>query len=451
MKIRYFKKIVCFMAVFTALLMGPARMHESHAGVAVAPSVCSNCPYGSPVCVMAGTTEISTAAILQAIKQYMEDMIADFTEWFKNAWDNMIKALLEAMNEFLEGYFMQWQDNLWAYDWRPAMQNMMGQLNTAFVDQSRSEASFVDAEIQQDFQKKFQDIQNDAHRAARPSDSICSAGTVTGGFPRANAFSRAMRKASERDTGAGLTNKVGSAYESGPIEALSYQWQRYCNFLVHPDNNGGDTGCGATVVSPVATRNADVEPIRFLYNTYTLNIVDPGVPEALEALKENLVNIKPPSVVPPEALESNTGREALLANREYTARKLAARSTIEHVAASRMPIVTPSPGDLNDYVEAIKVAAGTPLAALPDKFSYRDIMHTMSVEKFTSGQYNLDQVGEIENVERESLVLSVFHLMQLREKFELMERGVMALAVQTSIELDREIDSTGSSGEAISN
>ena len=444
------KKII-LMSLFAAFLaVAPFTYKPAQAGAVVAPSVCTNCPVGSPTCVLAGTTELSVTALLQFMKEYLENMINDFTEWFKNAWDNLIAALLEFMDSYLEGNFMTWQDNLWAYDWRPALQDMMGQLNTAMVDQSRVEASFATAEAQQYAQQKIQEKAADAQRETRPSESVCQTGTVMGGAPRAHYLGRIIRQASENDLTALLTNKEGTPGAKGPLDAMSVKWERYCTYLVDENNNGGDTGCPDPTASPVETRNADVKSIEFLFNNYSIDVSKPEVAAALTALKENLVADVPPSTVPPEAITGGPGQEALLANRSYIARKLAARSTIEYVASSRLPIVERYSGDdLNDYIESIKVAAGNPLSGLPEKFSYRDLMHAMSVEKFATGQYNLEQIDEIENVEREALTLSIFYLMQLREKFEIMERGIMALAIQTAIEIDREFDSSGGSSEAL--
>ena len=159
---------------------------------------------------------------------------------------------------------------------------------------------------------------------------------------------------------------------------------------------------------------------------------------ALEGLKGNLTGLRPPPLVPGSTLESARGKQKMIDQRSYIARQNAARSVVEYVSSTRLPAAK-----AKDLVHELREKAGIPLSNInPEKTSYKEIMHAMSTEKFMSGKYNLDQIGSIENVKREGLILSIFYLMQLRDYYELLERGVLTLAVQTAIELGAETSGT---------
>jgi len=431
------KRFIFLTVLFLGFVFSPPSAVKPAWSVAlVAPSQCTNCPYGSPVCVPVGTTLITSAARALWTRAQTELTIDNLTQWFAAAWDAFIGQILTFFDDYLEGNFMKWQDNLWAYDWRPALQNLMGQVNTGYVDYNQNYTSQADAKLVNDFNSRLDDILIEKRRQQNPSGNMCRAQTLTGGLARGNSYARAIRQASERDTVNSMTGTVGSPYEFGKTQALRYQWDRYCGFLVDPANNGGETGC-PVVASPLATRNADVEPMRFVFDNMTIDVTKPGVSEALEAVKENLVNVVPPgNDIPEDALQGLGAREDMLGLRSYIARKMAARSVIEYVTSTRMPSNTDP-----TYINALRTEANIPLLNLSDTPSYRELMHLVSTEKFTSGKYNLDVLADMEqeNLLRESLVLSSFYLMQLREKFEIMERGIMALSIQTAIELDQDI------------
>lgn len=437
-----YKIIIILLSIFVFV---PQIRQAAAGGTTVSPSFCGQgCSSGAPVpCVTPGNTNITVTGVVNAIEQFLQMLIDDFLNMFYSVQiDLFVRELLETgINEILEMNFISSLESWWAYDYRPALQDMTGQLNTAMVDETRNLASFEDADLQQTRQTEFQDRLLERHRNTQPSEDMCVVGTLAGGFSRSNSFARAIRQASERDNSSNLSNSAGSRYEFGELQAIDYQWDRYCSFLADPQDNGGETGCGP-LLSVTESRNADVEPTRFLFDNHTIDVTEPHFNAALEALKENLVNVTPPPRISPESLTGVEGRQEMLNKRSYIARKNAARSTIEYIASLRMPTV--SAQNYANLINQVRTNANIPISNLNEKISYRELLHILSTEQFTSGRYNLDRIGQIRNAEREGLTLSVFYLMLLREKYEIMERGVMSLAIQTAIEIDREL--SGSEG-----
>ena len=69
--------------------------------------------------------------------------------------------------------------------------------------------------------------------------------------------------------------------------------------------------------------------------------------------------------------------------------------------------------------------------------SYKEILHAISMDRFNSGKYAMSMIAEESEIEMEKLILSTFHLMQLRDYYELLERTALVLAVQVSIRADQ--------------
>lgn len=473
---------------------GKSIIPQAHANITVAPGVCTNCPGGFVPCVTIGFSGISSLAIQQAFEQVLQQFLDSFTNFFDNIFTNFIGNLLTGLNDILEGRFMQWTDNFVAYDLVPAMQLRMGQLNTAYVGSSRAYNSGMDGVNTNRTIGTLQSLEHEAAMSAVPNQQICIAGSVTGGnFARANALMRVSREAfetfftkrgSEKPpvladakntaktvTEATLSNSrfapglenaaqtpafsdqiteasLARSYGAGPVEHQKYQWERYCMYLAKDSDNGNNNGCSGFTASG-GVQGLDIKPTEFLLNNLVIDVRQEPVKEAMIAAIENLSGLRPPALIPGSSLSGGQGKQAMLDQRSYLARQNAARAVLNKITSERQPTVS----DAGQLIANIRAASGSqkddndglqdPLMNLDaSRTSYKEIMHVMSSERFATGRYNLDMVGNIENVKREGLVLSVFYLMQLRDYYELLERAVLTLAVQTSIELGGETSGT---------
>ena len=70
------------------------------------------------------------------------------------------------------------------------------------------------------------------------------------------------------------------------------------------------------------------------------------------------------------------------------------------------------------------------------KPSYKEILHSISIDRFNSSKYAMGMIGDESEIEMEKLMLNSFYLMQLRDYYELLERTALVLAVQVSIMAD---------------
>ena len=490
-----FKLFIIALFMIPALGLGVSKtVTPAVAAITVTPSTCSNCPGGSPQCVTFNFSKISTAAIQQAFQEVLQSFLDSFLGFFDDIFNNFLGGLLQGFQDIFEMQFIQWQDAFFAYDWIPNLQRQTSQVYTMMVNSSQAINSGLDSQTQAKVQRAVEGIEADAFISHRPSGGLCVAGSIGGSnLGRTYNFARMLRDAwerkfSHRGMGAnseftmaslgldarpqqsfaenqggvsrltpGLKGLEGSAFEkyvqdaqmssswkAGPIGHMGYQWARYCQFLADPNDNGGNTGC-PEIQSPENSRGMDVNPTKYLFNTLVLDLDDPAVKHGAEAMIENLTSLSPPQIVPPNTSDF---RQEILDQRVFLARQNAARSVVDYIKSTRMPVQ-----GAHELVKELRENARIPLSEInPDKTSYKEIMHAMSTEKFASGEYNLDKVGDIANAKREAVVLSAFYLMQLRDYYELMERGLLTLAIQTAMEVDSTASGTfGDNNTSVTN
>jgi hypothetical protein len=128
-------------------------------------------------------------------------------------------------------------------------------------------------------------------------------------------------------------------------------------------------------------------------------------------------------------LDSPQGQEAWVDRRSYLARHAAISSVPQLGASWRMPGSRVGP-----WSKEVREAAFVPPSRIsPENPSYREVMKSMTIDRFNSGSYATTQIEEPLEVEREKLRLAVQYLMLLRDYNDLLERIALTLATQVSM------------------
>lgn len=377
---------------------------------------------------------IGTAAILARLLEQALDQVAQLAEnMLENFTGRMVEfttlANLDRINS-VELNLGSWWETMWDYNLLPSLQAMTRQLNTGDTSQARALMSATDAAAVVETGITMEDEDMRDARVFRPSDEVCVTATAAGGYGRATTFARAMRKASARESQAAGLNKRGTPGASGPAAIQSQRSEEYQNIFCDPDSNGGLATCAAP---DAAYHNADIQPGRFIYNKLTLDVhTDPKMAKTVETIKNNMVGVTAAAQISGGALNSATGQQTFLDRRDYLARHAAMRSVPELITGWRMPGSQSGP-----WVTALREGAGIPLADISDNPSYKEIMHSMVVDRFNSGRYALDMITDESAIEMEKLTLNAFYLMQLRDYYDLLERTALTLAVQVAIMADQ--------------
>lgn len=410
-------------------LMPRVAYNETYAQTAPAPSAC---PYWVPCCgcIISGFTAISTAAVDLA-HRLITEAVQSFLEQFI---DNQIHRLVGDMltnAEEMEQNMMQWWDEWYHNDMRPAMTDMMAQLHTMQIDQARQMGSYVDGSGLNTVLDATSDNSSNDVRTFRPSDHVCMAMTQAGGLGRMNVISRAVRWGMEEQKFRDDLNKAGSVASQGYAKVTEDRWNRLSTHLCNQNMSNG-----AAFAANCAAVDADIRPTATLLDDLTVEIRTPATQAATEQLIENISGFEVAQTVPGHAATSANGQGALLKTRERAAKRAAARST----AMLGMGWRTEGSG-MRDWVQEFSARTGSTIP-VSDNPSYREIMNAITRYKASSGNYGSELTEQPVNIERERYISSSIYLMHLRDYFEMLERVALTLAVDTSIQLDGYVGGT---------
>lgn len=428
--------IAAFVAIFIFAAPGPSFSSEG---------TCSSgsCRSGDTVsCEAPGvSSEVADSLIdsfresLEAASRFLETQLHDrVVEFLKSEY---IQA------EWIEYQMIDWWRTMWSYNLFPGLQSMTRLFNTNLMFQQENLQIQADASNALDLNLALQrhEIEN---QQARPGEQICVAGTVAGGFTRANGFSRAMRRAWEKESlDVGLNTEVEDGRTPSGVASQSARYRTYIRNFCDPQSNGGRNheNCGSE--SSEDLWNADVQAVRHLYNALTIPVdEDARQADMVQSLFANLVGTPETSPLARGALNSPKGRWAFMTRRSYLARHAALSSVPYLMAGWRMP------GSQVEWARGLRLEAGVPEQEASQNPSYKEIMHAVSVDRFNTGVYASNMMTDPSKVEMERLSLSVFHLMQLRDYYELLERTALTLAVQVSLLAEKKALSEGISSVA---
>jgi hypothetical protein len=392
------------------------------------------CPYvctpGSPgPCEAPQTASNAKDIVYEATNQALQLSTQQLEEWLAQSIDLMVQALLTRLNR-TEINLIEWWGTMWDYNLRPALQAKTIQLNTATADQAKTYQSSMDGEHETQTNLVIQRQEVATHQVTR--DNVCPPAGVSPG--RGSNFAHEVPKHMETKSNAVANAKVGSTSEQGTGQHMAYRINTYEEFFCDPNSNGGTNVCAGAPDPDFY--DADIKVSEMIYNKLTIPVNDPADGEkyqkAIEELTENMLNTITITPTPENAVNTPQAREQLLQRRSYLARNNAVRQMTQSIIGQRMP-----GSQLGEWIAEIRQEAGIPLEEVGENPSYREVMHSLSVDRFNSGKFATELMKDQAGVEMEKLSAQAFYLIQLRDYFELLERMSLVLAVQVAAMVDR--------------
>ncbi len=414
------------------------------------PSECSTNPCEAP-----GISQQVANQLIQNLLQDLKNASNTLETWMWNYMNNVMLGAYD-QQQWFEQKMMDGWDTFWYYNLLPGLQSMTRQLNVGLAQQAfQIQANEDVGEAQSLARDLAKHEQQD--RGVHGGGKMCIAATMSGGFVKTQMLGRDMRVAWERNSlAAGLNEKTDGHNQPYPgasslIGSYAQQYNDYLNIFCDPHGNGGQNYClnSATLSPPLY--NADVEPVKYIYNNLTIPMDSADnasqgqdVATAVNDIINNMVGIPAESTMTPGALASVAGREEWIERRSYLARYAAIRSIPDLIASWRIPGSGSQLGqeihDMRTNTTFIKNAPGNyngPSSMMggftSQDPSYREIMHAVSIDQFNTGQFALGMMTNENRLQMEKLNLSAFYLMQLRDYYKLLERTALTLAVQVSI------------------
>lgn len=372
--------------------------------------------------------------------------------------DAMLFSLMDRLNDIELGY-IDWFETMFFYNLKPAMMDMTDQVNSGTADQTRTFQASQDAEDSDRVNVGHMTQQtSDAAKLRLSENGACVGTGSSGGSQRQYNLAREAKKSFQKETTFNdALNRRGGAGAKGRAAKAATRSALYEGLFCSATANDGDAACTATPVPGAA--NADILPSKTIYGSLTIPMHDntpvggtppPGITnrgDVYEAATKELVNnmtgdptLEP---IPPEALRGAQGIEAFIERRPYAARMAAVRSV------PQLGITWRTPGTrLSQMVQELRNEGGTPGTAcatttaagnegeaceISNNPSYKEVMHAISVDRFTTGRYANDMTTSESDIEMEKLTIESFYLMQLRDYYELMERMALTLSVQVAV------------------
>lgn len=410
------------------------------------------CLFGVFSCGPPGQALSITATLYATLRAQLTLAANQLEGKFSKGVDQVTQAFLERINQ-TELKLIDWWDALWWYNWRPALQDLTAQMSTSLVDQSQTYQIAMDGKQTDEANKQIIDNEIEDAKESRANDNGCPTATASSGFGRSTQIGKSMRGAWQNRSQTVGANKVGSPGSSGKAAYNKYRNDVYQNMFCDPDANGGQNVC-ATGVNP-EFYNADTQINKFVFNKLTIPQTQskPEFQAAVEIGIENLMGTPAADPIKKDVLETPPGQEKFLDRRSFIARHTAISSIPYMIAGARMP-----GSRIGKWVAELREEGGAdadptqPDAELPEtpfkhdpplitdeisgNPSYREIMHAITVDRFNSGKYAMNNIEDKNAIEMEKLTLQAFYLIQLRDYYELLERTALTLAVQISLLAD---------------
>ena len=425
--------------VFIASFLAPRPAAAQISGASAPTTSNSGCP-GGESCESPGTAMSVAGSLMTDFNIQMITASITLEKFLHKSVNDMLQEEYDEVN-WLERSMDDWWNTMWSYNLLPDLQAMTRQLNIDLALQTLGLQSYADASTVIDVKRAMDKHAAEDHAQLYPGEQVCVAATTGGAYTRASVFSRAMREAWENDSDAAGLNTAGTTGATSAASTYGQNYQDYINIFCDPNGNSGKNNCGA---SDSLLYNADVEPVKYIYNNLTINVNDaaegPHLAKTVETIVNNMIGLPAADPLLVNTLSSTTGEKTWLDRRAYMARYGAIRSVPDMVAGWRMP-----GSQMSQWIAALRESAGVSAQTLEGSSSasfvdgiskdpsYKEVMHAVSVDRFNSGTYALGMITDDNKIEMERLNLSVFYLMQLRDYYELLERTALTLAVQVSV------------------
>jgi hypothetical protein len=425
--LKKFLLILSFAAFLNAGYWTVSKAQQTPLVFVTIPTVCS------VPCIMIGTFSAAIAATQLSITAAIAAVIPVITAQFTVSSADFTKTILKKINDTKKN-ITDGIDTLWNKNMLRAMQDQTNQLSAINASQSYDISIFFEAANMVRALRQSQEQQIRSLLEQSVGEGSCVAATVTGGMTRVNTIRRAYNAAAPAAHLGRSGNSTDDPSSVSPAADMKERWDRYTTRYCEKDYNNGASGCTSDQL--FAGQDIDVAGTIFAKET-----IDLKVPEIRQTVDDLIVNIAEPfikSAVPPGAVESQPGEEAILEGEAYKAKRQVIYDSLYHIVSRRVP-----GSAMKDFIAPLREDAGISPEMISDNPSLNEIMQVMMSERFRSSKNAGGQVDAPENNQREMVIQQAFQLMQMSDQLDLMDRYSLLLAAQAGAEV-REAKHLGS-------
>jgi hypothetical protein len=335
--------------------------------------------------------------------------------------------------------------DLWQNKWLPMMMDQARQLSAIRVDQARNMASLGDAESLNETINMRQKAQVDGFRRYQPNELVCQVdsymrpntpcNTTQGCGPsKAQRMATAMTGGYEKEDELHRANFKGTPAAQGGAVDEAQMWKDYIQYWCDPAR--GDQGCTTATTPTMAGRNVDIGALLW-GDKQTIDMSQANERLVVQAVQRYLISPSTPDPVPPAAVATPAGEEALLYRRSQDARYNSVLNVVSQMIAER------ASGSQIDTSQ-LRLAAGLPsnvvadAASAPNGASYREVMEALTRDRFYNPEYIVRMVNAPEEVVRENGAINALKMQQMNDIYKRMEEMVFMEASVYANELDHQ-------------
>jgi len=470
-----------FLIIFAFVVL-PLTVYFTVSHVTVSEAQCT----GNVICIppnslVAGLATVIIQTVVPGFLGVQGDLEVYFGGLTQDFWAGMQPVMDWSFRQLSD-----WFDTLWYYNLLPQLQQMTRQLSTANVEQAFALGMFADAANVIRTRRTLDDLAIKDQREQRPSEKVCTAGSIMPALERATAFSDEYQAYGPLDKWWIAANQAGGEAAQGFAYYLADRWENNAptaSVGSTPVSNGGTYGyvknwckaafnngfAGCTQDARWAGEDVDVAGLVFAQDTIPLDLTQDPSPWRIKGDLDELVTNLAESFGKDPVTAGLAGKDGILASLSYRAKRQVVYDGLYAVISRRvpgglraeskgMPEVSDGGTDVIDLLKAMRAATGedgntgcggTSSSPCPSPNPSRnEILRAMMTQRFQSGRFSLGQIDEPENNAREQVIDQALQLIQMNDQMELMDHYSVLLAAQISSEILQARGFTSASGGA---
>jgi len=442
------------------------------------------CTYGEEPCIAGAEASGALAAGIGTV--LLEVVLSDIPQvWatLETYYQGLSQDFAAGMQETMDWTFREitdWFNTFWYYNIQPEMKLMAAQLTLASVEQAFAEGMFADASNLIRTRRALDDMAIEDHREQRPSEKVCTAGSIMSAMTRANVFSDAYQAFGAGDKEWIAANQAQSEAGSGFAAYLANRWEsNRANASVYgaTTSQGGNFGyeplwcnaaynkgfAGCPTDGKLAGQDVDIAGMIFAQDTIPLDLAQDQTPYYTKANVDEMVTNLAEAFGKDPVTAGNAGKDGILDSLSYRAKRQVVYDGLFYVISRRVPggfrsqSNNRAPINSQEFIDLLTqmrqqtgedktTGCGSVQCANPDP-SRNEIFRSMITQRFQSGKYALGQIDEPENNQREQVINQALQLIQMSDQMDLMDHWSVLLAAQVGGEIvNRTSFTSGSNG-----
>ena len=424
------KIIACSMTISLIVLMNFFLMFGStKKALAVCETPASSIP-------ALGVFIADTLAFYQSFLDGTSDFIQTDTQTAQDETE-------ERVDEFDENVRQGFSD-FWNNDLMPAWMSMTEQLNTAYVDQTRYEASKTDARRQVELQRAQKEREAESRKELTPSsEQACRLDSVQQHSAFMERTTREISNALSRDATVKGTAHFGTAQSFGPIASDAEKWEKHLTMYCDSSANGGNSVCTADA----ALENADISVGSSILwgERLSFNLLNDVQRQLVADVLENFIDQRPPEIIPTLTLENPNAMREFNLIRSNAARKQSVYTVMSKLLADR---VTLPLGRESLEIRDIRIAAGIPTDIASTRPSRHEIMQALTREAVMRPDFALSIMDNPDVLLKDTIATKTLQLQQSNQMYKRMEELSVMLASEFASDVEEEEPISSAIGSA---